>query len=103
MLRKASLVVDCLKLRLNCMGVSKDSEVQQNAQSIQVVRIGAFEIGRTGRFGEESDEIVWQPGARYSSFPVPTKRNRLRLDDRTGAQNDVLATKGTRRVLSENS
>jgi hypothetical protein len=55
------------------MGVSKDSEVQQNAQSIQVVRIGAFEIGHTGRFGEESDETVWQPVARYSSFPVPTK------------------------------
>ena len=62
MLRNASLVVDCLKLRLNCMGVSKDSEVQQNAQSIQVVRIGAFEIGHTGRFGEESDEMMGTAG-----------------------------------------
>ena len=73
MLRNASLVVDCLKLRLNCMGVSKDSEVQQNAQSIQVVRIGTVEIGHEMRFGEESDETIWQPGARYSSFTVLKK------------------------------
>lgn len=103
MLRNASLVVYCLTHRSNCKGVLKDSVVQQITQSIQVVRIGTFEIGHRMRFGAESDETIWQPGARYSSFPVLTKRNQLRLDDRTGAQHDVLATKGTRRVLSENA
>lgn len=103
MLRSASPVVYCPIHGSNCKGALKESEVQQITQRIQVVRIGTFEIGHRKRFGAESDETVWQPGARYSSFPVLTKRNQLRLDNRTGAQHDVLATKGTRRVLSENS
>jgi hypothetical protein len=73
MLCNASLVVYCLTHSLNCKGALKDSVVQPITQRIQVVRIGTVEIGHEMRFGEESDETIWQPGARYSSFTVLKK------------------------------
>jgi hypothetical protein len=73
MLRNASpSVFSCVVDRI--VGeLRRIQKCHQSALRIQVVRIGTFEISDARRFREESDETVWQPEARYSSFLISSK------------------------------